>query len=457
MKAIDVATFELCTSRVGAPFSRAAAPERSGPHRSRAFCCTLLASVVAFSGCGGERGFGEHESSPSNGEAGGHSQSDAGMEREVSIKRAELKVLYTPPASLFCSGLEPCPGVPTDLDFNPHNPGEMWVVYRQDYGPESPPCDEPAPGQTAPGPAQAGCTLLRSLVAIFSDATQAKPEVSLKEDGNSWHFMRRATALAFGDDNTFATVGEARTGNYLDQPSDFIGPTWWSAEPDVFAQSFFTLDETGAEEPLNGSHLDMLHATPFGMGIAHQRDAVYWAFNGQFGSVDRYDFVRPHEPGGHDHSDGTYQRFLEGELLRVPDVPSHMQFAADERSLLVVDTGHARVIVLDTDTGELDGRVRIADDQIEDPQRVTGAEFEVLVPPGVLELPSGIALVDQDFVVTDNATGLIHRFSGSGQELERLDSGLPAGSLAGVALGPDRKLYFVDMVSAKVLRLERTF
>merc|ERR1711974_36901 len=103
--------------------------------------------------------------------------------------------------------------------------------------------------------------------------------------------MRRPPALAMGDNGTFATCGEAATGNFEDNPAMFIGPSLWSTDLAVYAKP------SGG----NGSHLDMLHATPWCMGIAHEVDNVYWAFNGHVGSLDRYDFNNDHGPGNDDH------------------------------------------------------------------------------------------------------------------------------------------------------------
>ena len=42
----------------------------------------------------------------------------------------------------------------------------------------------------------------------------------------------------------------------------------------------------------------MVHATQNCMGIAWERDNVYWTLNGEEGTLDRYDFGVPHVPGG---------------------------------------------------------------------------------------------------------------------------------------------------------------
>lgn len=347
--------------------------------------------------------------------------------------RVTLTELYAAPSNLFCEAqTRSCPGLAADLEFNPAREGELWVVFRQPYAGE--PCLKAG---------DAGCLLLGGKVAILQDATSNSPTAETKEDGNSWHFMRQATSLAFADDDTFATVAEARTGNFLNDTLDYMGPTWWSADPDIFAQEFM----------LNGSHLDMLHSTPYGMGIAHQRDAVFWAFNGAEGSLDRYDFHEPHEPGGAYHGDAEYDRYVRGQVKRQENVPSHMAFGSDGTTLYVADSGNQRVVALDTTSGE--NRVSITTyDGLADPGEYQDADLVELVPKGVMLLPSGLDVFDDHLFVTDAQTSKIHLFDDQGEELLVLDTGLPNTSLAGLSVGPDEKVYIVDWPGARVLRID---
>ena len=69
--------------------------------------------------------------------------------------------------------------------------------------------------------------------------------------------------------------------------------------------------------------------------------------------------------------------------------------------------------------------------------------------------PSGIELHDGILYVSDNATSQIHAFDLTGKLLNSLDTGFEPGSLAGMAFGPeDDKLYFVDMKTSRVHRIE---
>lgn len=343
--------------------------------------------------------------------------------------RVVLVDLYTPPRGTFTP----------DLDFNPVRPGELWAVLRRSH--DGSPCNEPLPGTR---PARS-CEDLAGAVAIFPDATVAAPEVRVDQDPNAWHFMRLPTAIAFGPGDTFATSGEARTGNWDDDPSDFMGPTLWSSDPAIFGIQ---------PEGKNGSHLDMLHASPFAMGIAHERDNVYWVANGQAGSLDRYDFARPHEIGGADHSDGRVWRWLDGELERVPGVPAHLAFDRGSGTLYAVDAGHRRVIAVDTASGRDEGQVGSDDDQLGPiPLRVEPAQRD-LVPPGRLEAPSGLSLAGRYLYVTDSATATLVAFDLEGREVARYPTGLPPGVLAGVAIGPDGSAYLGDLADGTIRRLE---
>jgi outer membrane protein assembly factor BamB len=388
-----------------------------------------------------------------------------------TLDTVDLVEVYAAPDDLFCDNVGCRPGVPVDLEFNPARDGELWVLFRQPYSGEL--CEQA-------NPSSLGCRLMASKVVVITEAGGEAPRATVKEDGNAWHFMRVATALAFADDDSFATVGEVRTGNYMDNPADYMGPTWWSSDPAIFAVDF--------GEDANGSHLDMLHATPFGMGIAHDPSVweanngnfatgpVFWAFNGQIGSIDRYDFKAPHMPGGADHSDGTLHRYVTGQLRMLPGVPAHMEFASVGRTsapaggfgevqrnssgerldlrLYIADSGNNRVVRLDPSTGTFGGTFETPDSDIAAPTWVDDVVLAEVVGAGVMAAPSGIAVADELLFVSDAHRGNIHVFDLGGKPLGMLETGLGEWSLAGLATGPDDKLYFVDWNGGRVLRVE---
>lgn len=319
----------------------------------------------------------------------------------------------------------------TDLAFNPTRPGELWVLHRQ---PENDaPCTETS---------SKGCAALEGSVSIITDVGKESQKAKFKKDPNAWHFMRRPPALAFGVNDTFATVGEFRTGNFTDDPADFIGPSLWSADPEIFG-----IQPKG----LNGSHIDMLHSSPFGMGIAHEKDNIYWVLNGDVGALDRYDFREDHGPGHADHSDGETWRYGEGEFSRVPGTPSHVIYDSSNGTVLVADTGNGRVARLDPN-GATEGENIESYEQVAIAVEMLGATTTSVVPPGTLKKPSGIELDGGLIYVSDAETSHIHAFDAAGKQVRELDTGLPPGSLAGMAIF-DGSLYFVELPTSKVYRI----
>jgi len=203
----------------------------------------------------------------------------------------------------------------------------------------------------------------------------------------------------------------------------------------------------------NGTHIDMLHESPFCMGIAYERDNAYWVFNGQLGALDRYDFHAPHVVGGEDHSDGELSRYVEGQLERVPEVPSHLALDRSHGQLYVADTAGGRILRLAIGSGVPGANVPTLE-QIPIHRRMEGATLDELVAPGSLSAPSGIALTVDRVIATDNATSRIWWFKLDGSPLGSVDTGLPAGSLSGVAVGPDGKLYLSDLRTGAAYRVE---
>lgn len=322
----------------------------------------------------------------------------------------------------------------TDLAFHPER-NELWVLNRRFEVPGV--CSQSNMNS-------ARCRSLGSTTTILFDPGTAAQRDRTLEDQNSWHFMRRAPALAMGARDTFATCGEAATGNFEDDPVNYIGPSLWSADLEIYAQP------SGG----NGSHLDMLHETPWCMGIAHERDNVYWLFNGEVGAIDRVDFNEDHGPGADDHSDGEVHRYARGLFTRVPNVPSHMVFNPDDAHLYIVDTGSTRVVKLDTTSGEYGGRLSPVYEPLKSSGEMANAIVTEVVPAGKMVQPSGLALHEGVLYVSDHATSKLHAFDLAGNELRTLETGLPTKTLAGIEVGRDKRLYLVDMLQGAVYRID---
>lgn len=343
-----------------------------------------------------------------------------------AIEIAELTQVYKPSAKVPLSA--------TSLSFNPTVDGELWVALRQFPS-----------GKQCTMMIDDGCTALVGVMAVVSDATGDAPHGVVKQDGNAWHFMRRPAAMAWGAGDYFASCGEALTDNFEDVAIPYAGPVLWSSDPTVFGVT--------PKEGQNGTHLDMLHETPYCMGIAHERDNAFWAFNGDAGSLDRVDFHAPHQIGGEDHSDGEVHRYVTGQLLRVPEVPSHLAYDAARNLVYVADTGHGRVVSVDPSTATAGGDIDVYE-VLAASGAMDGAKLTELVPPGTIEKPSGMALDGDTLYVTDNASGLIYVLDVTGKQQRVINSGLAAGALAGITVGPDQKLYIANLSDGTVSRVE---
>jgi len=311
------------------------------------------------------------------------------------------------------------PRQPTDLAFNPSRTTELWVVNRLDDS------------------------------AIIIENPGSPDETSeRRRDPAAAHFMEKPPAIAFGAvssewGQTFAVCGDDdNSGNmYL----GFMGPALFSANLDIFAKQ--------TENDL-GSHLDMLHSTSFCRGIAHVDANIYYVFNSDKGSVDKYDFHQDHGPGNDDHSDGEIYRCVPGLVAGADGIPSQLVYDPEDLQLYIADTGNKRVAKLDTTSGTV-GVSFSGDEDIAARKMIDNASIVDFVPAGTIEAPSGIELHDGLVFVTDDATSRFYAFDMSGKLVRQLDTGFPPGSLAGFAFGPDDdKIYFVDMISGRVYRID---
>jgi hypothetical protein len=375
----------------------------------------LLAAVCGALACGGKT---PDQETPDAGQAA--PGADPGADARTGATPDAGSVAPPPVGITVIADATARLRAPRDLAFNPRRPTELWVVNGAD-----------------------------NAVVILHDATTT-PRPEWRRDRDHTHFMPSPTAIAFGADvtttswqGTFATIHESNNGG-----NEFMGPVLWSSALEVFARM---------NGPL-GSHLDMLHCSSFSMGIAWERDNVYWVFTGSRAGgrgdsdLTRYDFGQDHHIGHDDHADNTKHHYARGQIRRVPGVPSHLAFHAPSKTLFIADTGNARVARLDTTSGT-PGAVHAGPERTREDRMVEGALLTDLVPQGVLTLPSGIEIKDDAVFVSDNETGIIHVFDlATGAERRRIPTGLRAGALMGIAFGPDGKLYFVDAIDHRILR-----
>lgn len=380
----------------------------------------VLLGVAAAVGCGAES---EQDDPGVATSGGGNAPPDTSIAVLGGGRHDAAQVVMTEIGRAL-DGLD----VPRDVAFDPSVPGQLWVV---NYGDNSVVVYSGAgePGQT---------------VQRFSGAV------------GSEHFLSKPSALAFGAPGRLATIqdeDQLTQGNQT--PPDFMGPTLWDV----------TIFDGGL-----ASHLDMLHNSPLGMGIAWQRDNVYWVFDGAHGAITRYDFGSDHGPAGTDHSDGIITRYAEGQVRRLESVASHMELLAGTAKLYIADTGNARIGVLDTAAGSPGGSLGPNYDSCT-MNRVDGPSVETFIDGNAalavfngieipMPSPSGLTFhsvpvggVPQDVLfVTDPSTATIYGFSLDGVLFDWLWTGLPPGSLAGLAFDASGELYVADPRGNRVLR-----
>lgn len=309
--------------------------------------------------------------------------------------------------------------VPRDLEFHPVRPNELWTVNRTFDG-----------------------------TVTFYNAGADNMIADRREDVYGNHFMEEVSALAFSDGDNFATAQE--TNNTYDNQApgnNFMGPALWTADTGIYVRA----NQDGV---LLGSHIDMLHESPYGMGIAYDNANVYWYFDGYYGNVVRYDFGADHGPGYDDHSDGTVRRYMDATVSRVRGVPGHMVLDKSTGWLYVCDPGGSRVTRLNTLSGAPAESGNVDGSQLEplvEYRRMRGATYEVVSATN-LQHPCGIALYDGRLFVTDNETNQIIAYNLEGRELARIQT--PAESIMGITVGPDGKLWYVDAEANEVVRVD---
>ena len=314
---------------------------------------------------------------------------------------------------------------PRDLAFNPAHPCELWIVNRQDD----------------------------STTVIFDAGTDDQSFLH-RVDTFALHFMEEVSSIDFGGDSmTFGTCQESRnTYNNQAAPNDFMGPSLWPADLDVYG--FYNPEAVAFLGYDLGSHLDMLHESPLCMGIAWERGNIYWTFDGLDGTITRNDFVIDHDVGFDDHSDGYMERFSDVQVEYHADIPSHLFWDKDDDLLYVADTGNSRILVVDPSTAEIGASLRVVEPGTTLVER-TGATVTVLADADDnVAWPSGITVWNDMVLITDSKHSNVCAFDKTtGDIIDWLEFDLPEGSLMGILVDDDNNLWVVDNIGNRVLRV----
>lgn len=313
--------------------------------------------------------------------------------------------------------------LPRDLDFKPHT-NELWVMNR---------------GTSAGG----------SMV-IVRNAGMPGQTSEYRKDTHSGHFMVQASAMAFSPNGEWASVSEVQ--NTSSPSSTFMGPALWSGDPNIFAAVFQNNWVSGL--PL-GSHLDMLHQSPFAMGIASDSAKVYWVMDGHFGNICRYDFVEDHGPGYDYHGSGKIWRYTDVPVTRVPNIPSHMVLDRENGWLYFIDGGAKQIKRMNVNSGSITGNLSVpptGSEPLAGYYQVQGATVEVVDTWATQ--PSGIDHIPGRLVVSDHTTGAIRLYDVSGTPtlLGTITTGMP--SIMGLKVGPDGRIWFTHYNGNKVVRID---
>ncbi len=323
---------------------------------------------------------------------------------------------------------------PRDLEFHPGRANELWIANRGDDS-----------------------------ITIVHNTGLENQYSENRQDSNHNHFLEEVSAIAFGAyhpefDWQWGSAQETQNTycGALETPNQFMGPTLWPSSLDHYA-----VENQNNGNGLLGSHIDMNHESPDGMGIAHDNGNAYWYFDGYYGELVYYDFQVDHDTGQDDHSDGIVHRYSDVKLTRDAGIPGHMILDKDSGILYIADTGASRVIWVNTDSSV--NTIDIMNDPsrlepLAEYKRKTGVEWGVLDTG--LNRPSGIALENGMLFVSENGNGQITAYdlAEDGKSATVADTiQTSAVFIMGLEIGPDGHLYYVDNGQNQVIRIDPYF
>ena len=318
---------------------------------------------------------------------------------------------------------------PRDLEFHPGRVNELWIANRA-----------------------------TDSITIVHNTGLENQSSENREDAYSNHFLEEVSAIAFGAyhpefDWQWGSAQET-ANTYCGQgsPNNFMGPTLWPSSLDHYA-------EENQNNALLGSHIDMNHESPYGTGIAHDYDNVYWYNDGYYGELVRYDFQEDHDTGYDDHSDAIVQRFSDVQLGHVLGVPGHMELDHDTGILYIADPAANRVLWVNTDdttyttTNIMSDASRL--EPLQEYSRINGIEWGVLATG--LDRPTGIALHDGHLFVSEYSNGNIVAYDlpsdgKGGTYVDEITTS--ATAIMGLEFGPNGYLYYVDNGQDEVVRID---
>ena len=318
---------------------------------------------------------------------------------------------------------------PRDLEFHPGRANELWIANRA-----------------------------TDSISIIHNTGLVNQTSENRQDSHKNHFLEEVSAISFGSyhpefDWQWGSAQES-INTYCGQgsPNNFMGPTLWPSSLSHFAM------EHQSDQYL-GSHIDMNHESPFGMGIAHDSGNSYWYNDGYYEELVYYDFQEDHDTGMDDHSDGIVRRYSDIQLTHSYGTPGHMILDKDSGILYISDPGANRVLWVNTDDTTFTTQDIMSDQSRLEPlaeySRITGIEWGIL--DSGLNKPSGIALEDGQLFISqkDDNQIIAYNLSSNGKSATEVGSiQTSASAIMGLEIGPDGHLYYVDNARDEVVRID---
>lgn len=303
---------------------------------------------------------------------------------------------------------------PRDLDFNPNQAKQLWI-------------------------ANFGTLNSGGNMVVVSNAGESNQSAVQKADESKLHFFNSTSAFSFSNNGFFGACGEL-----INSPGDtkeYMGPILWQTS--VF----------GVPNDNGSSHRDMLHESPYAMGIEAEKDNSFWVFDGFNRNICKYNFHDPHDPGAHDHEDGELARYEEVKVLRKDGVPSHLVRDKTSNWLYIVDGGNKRILRMNVASGQKGTDMQCNEGYTNGCYTMKNVTWEVYINTG-LDAPCGIDFKNGRLVVTDNSNGdiiIYNTTTAKPTELARIKT---QPGIMGVKIGEDNKIWYVNNKLNTVARLD---
>ena len=312
---------------------------------------------------------------------------------------------------IYADGLR----TPRDLDFHKDaaRQNELWVINENNTG----------------GRNHGGSTV------TYYNAGLDNQLAEYRKDSWSGHFMHTASAIAISENGTFANTLDVQDAN--NSGGYFTGCTLWDSDTSVYAR-------VHQNDSWLGSHIDMIHQSPYSEGIASAGGNVYWLFDGYHNAICKYDFGVPHQQGGDDHSDGRVWRHDDLAVNRQPGLSSHLEIDPVSGWLYIADTGNQRILRMDPNSGSIAQNLNPYGETLQGYWRMSGTDWNV-VADSDLTYPTGLDIYEDRLLISDYANGDIIIYDISQDpvvELGRIETGF-SNEIMGLKVSPEGDIWYV--------------